>query len=419
MHGETQAKYRSLYCVGISFHDAGVDVRGRFSFGPEGQAALLQSAFDAGIKDLFVISTCNRSEIYGFAENPFQLISLLCEHTKGTLEEFQAAGRVFKNNEAVSHMFKVGAGLDSQILGDFEIISQLRQGLVFSKDKGLNSAYLERLVDFVVQASKRIKNETEISSGATSVAYASVQYIQDNVADVDKKNILLFGTGAIGRNTCENLIKQTGKTQITLVNRSQESAEEVAGKFDLTVEPFENLSAEITTSDILIVATGAQEPTVLKSMVEGHKNLLILDMSIPANVETGIGDLDGVRLVHLDELSQITDQAIAHRRAQLPQAEQIIAEVEAEFNAWLATRKFAPVVKALRAKLSDIAQQEALAHSKKTVDFDAENTEILLNRVVQKLTNRFANYLRENQHAQSESINLISSVFQLGEPLDE
>ena len=173
------------------------------------------------------------------------LIKLLCDNTKGTIEEFQEVAYIYKNKEAISHMFNVGSGLDSQILGDFEIISQLKISAKISKKYGLLNAYLERLVNAVIQASKRIKTETEISSGATSVSFASVQYILNHVNDVSNKNILLFGTGKIGRNTCENLIKHTKNSHITLINRTKDKAEKIAGKFNLKVKDYGNLQEEI------------------------------------------------------------------------------------------------------------------------------------------------------------------------------
>src|SRR5690606_32021383 len=142
----------------------------------------------------------NRTEIYGFAQHPFQLIQLLCNNSNGSIDDFQRIGFVYKNKEAINHLFKVGTGLDSQILGDFEIISQIKQSFVTSKKIGITNHFSEPLCNCVIQASTRINNETELSSGATPVAFASVQYILARVPEVSKKNILLFGTGKIGRN---------------------------------------------------------------------------------------------------------------------------------------------------------------------------------------------------------------------------
>ena len=190
----------------------------------------LQQAKEEGIESLIITSTCNRTEIYGFAEHPFQLIKLICEHSQGTAEDFQKVGFVYKSQEAVNHLFRVGTGLDSQILGDFEIISQLKSSFTESKSFGLINTFTDRLINAVIQASKKIKNETEISTGATSVSFASVQYIIRNVENIGSKNILLFGTGKIGRNTCENLVKHTKNEHITLINRTKQKAEKLAGK---------------------------------------------------------------------------------------------------------------------------------------------------------------------------------------------
>lgn len=198
------SKGRHFYIIGLSYKKADAEIRGHFSLTEEAKTKLLEQAKYEGIDGVLATSTCNRTEVYGFAAHPFQLIKLLCEHTHGTVEEFEKVAYVYKNRQAISHMFRVGTGLDSQILGDFEIISQLRIAFAQSKKIGLSNAFTERLVNAVIQASKRIKNETEISSGATSVSFASVQYILKNVADISNKNILLFGTGKIGRNTCEN-----------------------------------------------------------------------------------------------------------------------------------------------------------------------------------------------------------------------
>jgi len=230
------SKGKHFYTIGLSYKKADAEIRGHFSLTEESKQRLLEQAKNEGIDGILVTSTCNRTEIYGFAQHPFQLIKLLCEHTHGTVEEFEKVAYVYKNKQAISHIFKVGTGLDSQILGDFEIISQLKIAFVRSKKLGLVNTFFERLVNAVIQASKRIKNETEISSGATSVSFASVQYILKNFENVSEKNILLFGTGKIGRNTCENLIKHTRNNHITLINRTKDKAEKIAGKCNLIVK---------------------------------------------------------------------------------------------------------------------------------------------------------------------------------------
>jgi glutamyl-tRNA reductase len=413
MNSNHTPKHNSFYCIGLSYKKANAEIRGRFSLDENAKKKVLEQASIEGIDGIVTISTCNRTEIYGFAQHPFQLIKLLCDNSNGTIEEFQQVADVYKNNEAIHHLFRVGTGLESQILGDFEIISQLKKGFNLSKKHHIINTFFERLFNAVIQTSKRIKNETEISSGATSVAFASVQYIMKTVADISDKNILLFGTGKIGRNTCDNLVKHTHNKHITLINRTKENAEKVAGKFDVRVKEYATLQAEITKADILIVATGAQFPTVSKELISTDKDLLILDLSIPKNVSDKVVELPNINLIHLDDLSQITDETIERRKAQIPKAEAIIDEVKREFMTWLENRKFAPAIKALKHKLEKIKSEEIDFQRKKTADFNEDQAEILSDRIIQKITKHFANHLKENNTSPDESIELISKVFQL------
>ncbi|WP_264559842.1 glutamyl-tRNA reductase [Flavobacterium sp. N2270] len=413
MDTNTLGKYSTFYAVGLSYKKADAEMRGKFSLDENAKINLLNQAREEGIESLLVTSTCNRTEIYGFAQHPFQLIKLLCENSQGTVEDFQKVAYVHKNKEALNHLFRVGTGLDSQILGDFEIISQIKQGFVESKNMGLTNSYLERIVNAVIQASKKVKNETEISSGATSVSFASVQYIMNNVPDIGNKNILLFGTGKIGRNTCENLVKHTKNEHIVLINRTKEKAEQIAGKFNLIVKDYADLQLEIQKADVLVVATGAQKPTVDAEILKLKKPLLILDLSIPKNVNEDVKINKEVTLVHLDDLSQVTDETIEKRKEHIPAAEQIIEELITEFLNWSKTRRFAPTIHSLKEKLSTIKQSELNYQRKKLDNFNEEQAEIISNRIIQKITTHFANHLKDDNTMVDESIEWIEKVFQL------
>lgn len=405
-----------FYAIGLSYKKADADMRGRFSLDADSKLSLMNQAIENNIESLIVASTCNRTEIYGFAQHPYELIQLLCDNTDGTVEDFQKVAYVYKNKDAIAHMFRVGSGLDSQILGDFDIINQLKISAKQSRKFGLLNHFLERLVNAVIQASKRIKTETDISSGATSVSFASVQYIFKNVENISDKNILLFGTGKIGRNTCENLVKHTKNEHITLINRTKDRAEKIAGKFNLLVKDYANLQEEISSSDIVIVATGANRPTIDKHIIQRKKPLLILDLSIPKNVDENVTDLENVSLVHLDHLSQITDETLEKRKLHIPLAESIIEEIKLEFNNWLETRKFAPTIKALKHKLTDFASAELDLQRKKMADFNEAQAELISKKIVQKITNHFAHHLKDDGVSTDESLELIKKVFQLEEP---
>lgn len=413
MENNNVSRHLYFYAVGLSYRKADAEIRGKFSLGNTAKTALLEQAKQEGIESLVVISTCNRTEIYGYAEHPFQLIKLLCDNSQGTVEEFQRVAFVYKNAEAIDHVFRVGSGLDSQILGDFEIISQIKNSFTESKSFGLTNAFIERLVNSVIQASKKIKNDTELSSGATSVSFASVQYIMNNVADIQNKNILLFGTGKIGRNTCENLVKHTKNDHIILINRTREKAEQVAGKFNLIVKDYDLLPLEVAKADVLVVATGAPMPTIDKDILDINKPLLILDLSIPKNVHSNVNDLEGVTVVHLDDLSKITDSTLENRKKHIPAAEAIIEEIKEEFVDWTTARKFAPTINALKEKLNTIKETELNFQRKKISNFDEEQAEIISQRIIHKITTHFANHLKDRDTMVDESIEWIEKVFQI------
>ena len=414
MENHHTSKPHSFYAVGLSYKKADAEIRGKFSLDAVAKTRLLEQAKNEGIESLIVTSTCNRTEIYGFAEHPFQLIKLICENSHGSVEAFQKYGFVYKNKEAVGHLFRVGTGLGSQILGDFEIISQIKTSFFQAKSVDLVNAFQERLINAVIQASKKIKTDTEISSGATSVSFASVQYILNNVDDISNKNILLFGTGKIGRNTCENLVKHSKHEQITLINRTKDKAEKLAQKLDVVVKDYADLQLEIQKADVLVVATGAQNPTVDKTILNLKKPLLILDLSIPKNVNENVEDVEGVTLIHMDYLSQITDETLENRKKHIPAAEAIIEEIKDEFLTWSKGRKFAPTIHALKEKLHSIKDGELNFQRKKLADFNEEQAEIISNRIIQKITNHFANHLKDEETTVDESIEWIEKVFNIG-----
>ena len=413
MENNSFAKHPTFYAIGLSYKKADAEMRGKFSLDENAKINLLHQAKKEGLESLVVTSTCNRTEIYGFAQHPFQLIKLLCENSQGTVEDFQKVAFVYKNHEAISHMFRVGTGLDSQILGDFEIIGQLKNAFVQSKNHQLVNAFLERLVNAIIQASKKIKTETEISSGATSVSFAAVQYIFKNVEAISAKNILLFGTGKIGRNTCENLIKHTKHEQITLINRTKDKAEKIAKKLNVIVKDYSDLQLELQKADVVVVATGAQNPTIDKAILNLKKPLLILDLSIPKNVHENVKDLELVSLVHMDQLAEITDETLEKRKKQIPAAEAIIEEIKEEFIAWTKQRKFAPTIHALKSKLNAIKDGELNMQRKKIANFDEEQAELISSRIIQKITNHFANHLKDDETMVDESIEWIEKIFQI------
>ena len=343
-----------FYVTGINYKKTDAAIRGQFAISNEQYSSLLALAPSHHLTELFILSTCNRTEIYGFADNARQLAGLLCSHTSGTCEDFMEMAYVKRGSEAIEHLFLVGAGIDSQILGDYEIVGQLKQAVKFARDRHAIGPFLERMVNCVLQSSKSVKNQTELSGGTVSVSFAAIQYIREKCAKVPAKKILLIGTGKIGRNTCRNMVDYLGTRNITLMNRTEERAAELAAETGVGYASLDQIGPHVSAADIILVATNSEQPTLLGDHLAGRGEKLVIDLSIPCNVEASAALLPGITLVNVDELSRIKDETLQKREAEVPKAKAIIAEHIAELMDWHAMRKHVPVLKAVKTKLKEL-----------------------------------------------------------------
>jgi glutamyl-tRNA reductase len=346
----------NFFVVGVNYKKTDATRRSLFAVGEEQYTAILADAGKMGLTDLFVLSTCNRTEIYGFAEDAFTLSTLICHHTEGSSALFNEIAYTKKGEEAMQHFFQVGAGLDSQILGDYEIVGQIKKAIKFSKDHHCMGGYMERLVNSVLQASKEIKTTTLLSGGTVSVSFAAVQYIREQFPIIEGKKIALLGIGKIGKNTCKNLVDYLDTKNIILLNRTAIKASELAMEMGIQFAPIEEMEAVVASSDIIIVATNSQKPVITKHQLTAGSQKLILDLSIPYNVEVAANELPNIQLVNVDELSKIKDINLQKRQAEVPKALEIIEKYSTEFIEWHKMRRNVPVLKAIKTKLEQLHQ---------------------------------------------------------------
>lgn len=403
---------QKFYVVGISYEKADAIIRGKYTFFPEQVEAFTKESQANGLEHFFVVSTCNRTEFYGFADSEEQIVEQYCKFTEGDAEEFRQFMMVKEGEEAINHLFRVSSGLESQILGDFDIIGQIKIWFVRFKKMGASNAFLERLVNTAIQISKKVKNETFLSNGSASVAYSAVNFIQQTQPDLNGKNILLYGIGKIGRNTCANLVKQYPDTTITLINRTRAKAEVVALKHDVKVKDHDNLKEELKNTDILIVATGASFHTITEDMIPYDKEMTIIDMSVPENVVHTLASRDTIQLVNVDGLSKMVDDTIAQRRNAVPEAIAIIDEYSNDFYEWIENRELVPAIQSFKNRL-DFLQKHELNNLRKDNVKISEEEIVLTNKLMQKITNQFASFLIENRDDSKETIELIEKMFHL------
>ncbi len=357
MYLEEKNSITDFWVIGINYRKSDTALRGQYAVNDIQYAQILDAAASYGVPELFVLSTCNRTEVYGFSKDASALISLLCNFTEGDSGHFFRQAYIKNGNEALKHIFYVAGGLDSQILGDYEIVGQMKQAVSFSKAKGHVGTLLERLFNSALQASRSIRSETQLSSGTVSVAYAAVQFIVNNVPDLSNKKILIIGSGKIGKSTCRNLVDKAGREQVTLINRTEEKARQFAAELQLYVAPYNELEQYIAASDIIIVATNATQPVLRKEHLKPGDNKVLIDLSIPNNIDTTVKDYAGIQLADVDVLSKINDETLRRREAEVPKAKALITCQIHDFAEWYLMRQNVPVLKAVKQKLNELNNQ--------------------------------------------------------------
>lgn len=403
-------KTSNFAVLSISYEKADGETRGKFAFFDENIKNFVARIHDENLGDAFVVSTCNRTEIYTTTPNYLLVAEEYCKTIGVNITDFLQFANILTKEEALTHLFRVAAGLESQIIGDFEIIGQIKKAYSrFKKERQNSNPYLERAINSAIQISKRIKNETGISNGAASVSYAAVHYILNNQKRITEKNILLLGVGEIGQNTVENLVKHVFQPKIKIANRTQEKAEKISEKYNIPHVDYSDFDNELKNTDILIVATGAKKPIINASHFPNGKETLIIDLSIPHNVDKNVTTNENVTLIDVDELSKQIQETIQQREKEIPKAESIIKEMAKEFLEWEKKRKLAPNIHHFKAVLKNMERNEMHNFYRKNKYINITDME-LSEKMIQKITNRFAKYIIDNPWKAEEISKLMHEI---------
>lgn len=401
--------------IGINHWDAPVEIREKFSLNSDKVSLLLEGAAREGINSLFIVSTCNRTELFAQGVTTQELIRLLTTYSRGTLDEFHNYGFELEGERAIQHLFKVATGLDSQILGDLQVVKQVKEAYEFSSSRDMISGELHRLIQHVFRAHKRSRNETSLGHGAATVAYAAVKFAVRTFDNLTNKNILLVGTGKIGKVTCKNLVN-LGASKLTLINRTRGRAEFVADKFNLEVADMAHLPDQIADADLIIVATGSSEPVIrpehMLPSIKNPKFKVMLDLSVPRNIDPKVAALDFVDVANMDMLSDVTDEAYQKREKEVPLVKKIIEDEIGNYMLWLEEQRVVPTIKALTQKFESIREDELSFFKNKIETNDFDKIDNLTRRIVNKLAAYSIEHLRDHHHS-DEVTEMVKKMFKL------
>lgn len=343
-----------FWVIGINYHKADAATRGLFSVSYVQFEEIARQAKQLNISSLFVVSTCNRTEIYAYTELEHTLVTLLTEHTQGSLDDFYKYGYIKNGEQALDHLFHVAAGLDSQILGDYEILGQIKRAFETSQLQGLIGPVMDRTINYILQASKKIKTDTQLSNGTVSVSFAAIELLKDMPAERHQR-ILIIGAGKFGTNVCKNIRTYLPHAQVTIINRTDDTAQALAMQAGIQYDRYVNKKQAIKNADTLIVCTNASEHTLTPDLFQEGSKKLILDLSVPANVHPDVMQMPGISCINIDEISaEILDKTLAKRKSEVPEAIRIIESYKNEFIGWLQEYHFSLHLKTWKNKLQDI-----------------------------------------------------------------
>jgi glutamyl-tRNA reductase len=324
----------NLTVLGVNYKKTSLEIRNKFALTTPGIKSIYEDENSRLSDDFFILSTCNRTEIYTTSAEPQKLLHIFRQYNHVTETEIKDSTFMKEGDDAIRHLLRVASGVDSQILGDYEIVGQLKKAFNLAKENNKVGGLIEKLINTSLKTSKQIRATTNISDGTTSISYAVVQLLKKEISFNSTQKLCLMGLGKIGSLTLKNLTHYLPGTAITLINRNQTKAETLATDYNVIAAKTKDLSEVLAKSDILIVATGADHSVINKEDIINTPVKLIFDLSVPSNIGKDVREIEGLKVFGIDQLSQIVNETLDKRKNQIPFAEDIIEENIVEYNEW-------------------------------------------------------------------------------------
>lgn len=361
----------NLIALGINHNSAAVEVRERVAFAPEQVNEALVDAIDsARLDEVVILSTCNRTEIYAIstdsgalADKAQQVVEWMANYHHLSAEELRDAAYHFENAEALHHIIQVAAGLDSMVLGEPQIFGQLKSAYSVAADSGTIGSELGRVFPRVFAIAKRVRTDTAIGENPVSVAYAAVDVASHIFAELNSCSALLVGAGETIELVARHLV-EAGVSRIVIANRTLGRARELAQKFGAEAVLLAEIPEQLLHADIVITSTASQLPILGKGAVEQaikvrkHRPMLMVDIAVPRDIESQVGELRDVYLYSVDDLREIVDQNMRNRQSEASKADLIIGEGVREFVEEIRSLGAVDSVKEYRALAEDLREQE-------------------------------------------------------------
>jgi len=391
-----------IVAIALNHHHAPVAVRAKLT--PlcanlrESLANFAQEAREPGapLAEGAIICTCNRVEVYALAGDGVvgkqHLLEFLSTWSHAPISEFGPYVRDYVGEQAVAHLFRVACGLDSLVIGENEILGQVRDAYDLARETKAAGAVLSRLLRRAVTIGKRVRTNTGISRNAASVSSVAVELARRTFGNLSDCRALVIGSGEMGRQALRNLMIG-GVKEITISNRTRQHAEETARACNGRVVDFDRLESALSEADIVISSTSAPHTVIHVEQVKGamscrpNRPLILIDIAMPPDVEAGVGDLPNVYVYNVDDLGSVIESNLEKRRQEIPKVEALIDAEVAEFTGWFRSLDLVPTIVALRRHAEAICQEEVEKALRKLGTLDERQQRIIW-AMAQGLTNK-------------------------------
>jgi glutamyl-tRNA reductase len=415
----------------VNYHDCPVELREKVSFSGEQQQELMRCLLEQqGISEAAILQTCNRTELYLYAKKDVEWKQPVNEVISRFGSEIgQTWGRYSKQKRGISaarHLFAVAAGLDSQMLGENQILSQVKAAYLSSIECRASRFVFHRLFHTAFRAGKQVRTETNINCGAVSISLAAVELAKEKM-NFWSSAALVIGAGENAELAARYLVKG-GIGSLIVANRSRDKAEEMCKRLDAgEIIGLDEIPGRLSEVALVISSTGADKPVVtfekVKDALRGrNKALLMIDIAVPRDIDETIGEIKGVTLVNIDDLDKRIAVNREKRSSEIPRAEKIVNDFAVKFDRWLDTLSVVPVVTQLTQKVSEMAKAEAKRYAKDFGIENAEKLEMFAESLAKKLLHGPVSFIKDadpdesGTASQLMSLDLINKMFLLDDP---
>ena len=411
--------------ISINFKTSPIEVREKFYFQNSEKMKFFELlSSECPVEGLIILSTCNRTELYYEYENHigeekkiFHLIMKCLVKFKKYPEGLSPYVSTKMGSSDVSrHLFRLISGLESMIIGEFQIVDQLKDAFYFAKENNIVGPILERMFQKSFETGKYVRSNTDIGKGAVSVSYAAVEMISTKYQLEDTK-ILCVGAGETSQLLVKNLLKKDVK-EIIITNRTEAKGKRFAETYDLETLPFKKMLSEINKVDVVVFSTSSDQPLISKEDIKKsydskkNKNTLFIDLSVPRNIDENISSIGSIELINIDNLKDIVNKNYNKRKAEIDKSQKIIDSFLLEFDEWANSRQLRPSILSIKKKIKILIENNMNIKSsiEKTND---ENINIKINRVYNKLSDHLVKKIRvaSNNGRDKKALEVIKKIF--------